>query len=614
MRSPAEIHFRLRQELRNLWLWKVRPAPPAQSLTPPCPLPGLPDPEQILAAVRTTAYARELTGIADELLAHRFRLLGLDIIETGPEIRWRRDYVHGTETPPEYFRRIRYLEFAEAGDHKIIWELNRHQHLVLLAQAWRITGERKYIDEVFRQLESWLEQNPFQCGINWCSALEVAFRALSWTWIWHLAGSSMSAGLAGRFLTSLYQHGLHLEDNLSVYFSPNTHLLGEALALGALGVLFPAFPRSGKWAKTGDDWVRREMDHQVHADGSHFEQSTYYHVYATDMFLFHAVLHGGRVSEPYRRKLAAMVDYVDALLGQPGRIPLIGDDDGGRFFHPWGQRDTFGTATVAVASLLLDESRWEWKGDDAWDMAAWWLGGRALHRHGSNGGRNRPSGLFRDTGMAILRHDDVELFFDVGPFGPGSAGHSHSDTLSIVLRRGGEDILIDSGTYTYISDTASRNAFRGSGGHNTLLPGGRDQAVPRGPFAWIDKPTVKLLEWQSRGSDDVVSAECVYGDFRHKRTVRFDKSTLQLEIDDELTGPASEFPVEAYWHVGQEVVPVSDTMFAVGAGVRMQLPASATLKTGWRSRSLGHRESNAVICITHIAVSALRSKTKILCR
>ena len=47
------------------------------------------------------------------------------------------------------------------------------------------------------------------------------------------------------FLSSLYQHGCYIERNLSTYFSPNTHLLGEAVVLHALTVAVLAAGLSG---------------------------------------------------------------------------------------------------------------------------------------------------------------------------------------------------------------------------------------------------------------------------------------------------------------------------------------------------------------------------------
>ena len=105
----------------------------------------LPDPAVVASALRATRYAADVERIADEILRHRFPILGVTI-DTGPEIDWRRDYLHGIRTGTPYFRRSPYLDFAQAGDHKVIWELNRHQHLVLLAQAFLFSGRREFLD------------------------------------------------------------------------------------------------------------------------------------------------------------------------------------------------------------------------------------------------------------------------------------------------------------------------------------------------------------------------------------------------------------------------------------------------------------------------------------
>src|SRR6185437_15408776 len=160
----------------------------------------------VVNALRGSEYAAQIERLAESVLAHLIPLFG-GAIETGPEVHWRRDYVHGRESGLRYFRLIPYLDFARVGDHKVIWELNRHQHLVLLAQAYRLTGRHEFFDETVRQLESWFAQNPFPRGMNWASALEVAFRALSWIWIYHLAAAAMPEDFRRRFLTALYRHG-----------------------------------------------------------------------------------------------------------------------------------------------------------------------------------------------------------------------------------------------------------------------------------------------------------------------------------------------------------------------------------------------------------------------
>jgi hypothetical protein len=122
--------------------------------------------------------AQQIVDLADQIQRHRFPIFA-SIIDAGPDIHWRRDHLRGIETGLAYFRRIPYLDTACAGDHKVIWELNRHEHLIVLAQAYLFTGDRRHLDEIRAQLESWIAGNPFHRGTNWASALEVAFRALS---------------------------------------------------------------------------------------------------------------------------------------------------------------------------------------------------------------------------------------------------------------------------------------------------------------------------------------------------------------------------------------------------------------------------------------------------
>ena len=214
----------------------------------------------------------------------------------------------------------------------MIWELNRHQHLIVLAQAYLLTGDTRNLDEIRAQLESWIAGNPFHRGTNWASALEVAFRALSWIWVYHLVGCKLPGDFRERWLHTLYLHGCHLANNLSFYFSPNNHLVGEALALHALGLFFAGVSRAAHWQQLGARVMREQMDRQIRADGSSFEQSTYYQGYLLDMFRLHAVL--AAPSAEYLAKLERMAEYLDAVTGPSGLPPMIGDDDGGHLFCP----------------------------------------------------------------------------------------------------------------------------------------------------------------------------------------------------------------------------------------------------------------------------------------
>ena len=353
-----------------------------------------------------------------------------------------------------------------------------------------------------------------------------------------------------RFLTALYRHGHHLAQNLSVYFSPNTHLLGEAVALHALGILFPGFPESERWRARGAEIVETQLEFQVRADGSHFEQSTYYHVYALDFFLFYYLMAGR--PKHFEPVLARMAEYLDWLLGPARRMAFSGDDDGGRLFHPFGERDRFGRATLTTCGILLANDRWIGSRETIAEQAAWWLGAEYLgaahvEQAPPTGGRR-----FAESGTVFLQSGDLFVQFDAGPFGWGGAGHSHADTLSVLAWFQGEPVFIDPGTYTYVADPEARNWFRGTAAHNTISIDGQNQAQAAGPFRWNGKPDVHLRTSlrtpRSDAGGGMAQATCRYNGFTHRRSILLESG--RLLVLDEVDGLAGEHDCRQIWQLG----------------------------------------------------------------
>ena len=564
MRSPREIGFRLQQEFVNAWHFAH--APRLHLGEPLTPAHHLPNPAACAQFVRDTPYAAELIAIAQEVLEHRFPLFG-QAIATGPEIDWRQDYKHERSSGTAFFRRIPYLDFDAVGDHKWIWELNRHQYLIALSQAFLINGRTEYLREIERQIESWIAANPFVRGINWASALEVAFRALSWLWIDHLVGDRLKPNARIVLQKALWLHARHLEANLSVYFSPNTHLLGEALALYAIGRMYPQMPGARRFTRTGGDIVEQQLDFQIKPDGSHFEQSTYYHVYALDMFLLYYLLAG----RPARmnQKLLQMARYLDAIAGPSRRLFSSGDDDGGRVFHPFGGRDRFCRATLATCANLFPELGFEYCAKDVYEQAVWWVGpGVALSADRSSPRAQHDA--FADSGMVVLRSGAVQAILDAGPFGWGGAGHSHADTLNVLIRRGDDVLLADSGTFTYVSDAAARNWFRGTAAHNTIRIDQKDQADPVKPFRWESKPAVRL----NCSGESFADAQCEYRGFTHRRRILLCGDRACVVVDD-LHGPEGDHLIEQFWNTEN--------------GALLMTSEPQECENAWRSDTYGSR-------------------------
>jgi uncharacterized heparinase superfamily protein len=200
-----------------------------------------------------------------------------------------------------------------------------------------------------------------------------------------------------------------------------------------------------------------------------------------------------------------------------------------------------------------------------------------------SGPANWKSRLFPDAGIAVMTCGATHAIVDAGPFGALHSGHSHSDTLSIVVSSGDEEILIDPGTYTYTADRQMRDWFRSSAAHNTIRIDGRDQAVMAGPFRWTDQPEVTILDWQTNSERDILQAECRYSGFTHRRRVEFQKPGIFL-ITDRVSGPPGEHDIEQFWHLG-----------SLAARSRIILPPDAELTQRWRSTTFGEKHLSPML-------------------
>ena len=135
------------------------------------------DPILALLRQRLPGQAEQIVKQAEKICRHRFDLLGYEDLDYGSPIDWHLDAVHGRLARKRHFTKCAISISKRSATAKSSWELNRHQHLVTLAKAYRLTGDHRYADETLRQWRHWQAENPYPVGINWASSLEVAFRA-----------------------------------------------------------------------------------------------------------------------------------------------------------------------------------------------------------------------------------------------------------------------------------------------------------------------------------------------------------------------------------------------------------------------------------------------------
>src|SRR5256885_8025852 len=124
----------------------------------------------------------------------------------------------------------------------------------------------------------------------------------------------------------------HVEHNLSHYFSPNTHLIGEALALYVSGRVLPELAASARREGIGRRILLAEMLRQIAADGGHRERSTHYHRYTLDFYLLAltiARITGDPIADAFQSAVLQLARAARLLADDTGRLPHLGDDDGG---------------------------------------------------------------------------------------------------------------------------------------------------------------------------------------------------------------------------------------------------------------------------------------------
>jgi uncharacterized heparinase superfamily protein len=502
---------------------------------------------------------RIVAGAYDLLAYHGLRFDRVDLADRPgppepprPEALpdWHADPVNRRTAPRAFWSTVPYLDPA-CGDHKVIWELNRHQHWLALGRAFWLTGDRRYRDRVVAELASWLDANPPLVGINWASMLELAFRSISWLWaIQFFAGEGDAATpWLVDLLAALDRQLTHVEHNLSYYFSPNTHLLGEALALYVTGRALPELAASARRASTGRRILLQEIDRQIAADGGHCERSTHYHRYTLDFYALALVCARRTGDQQATARFEEAVTRLGAaarlLADDTGRVPHIGDDDAGALTPMTGRDPDDLRDSLAVAAALVGRS--DFQIGAAPEEALWLLGPQTAIRNPPSA--TPVSAALPDTGYYVSRSSAGDhMVIDGGPHGYRNAGHAHADALSLTLTVRGVPLLIDPGTGCYTTDAVVRDRMRSSALHNTVTLDDRSQSLSNGPFHWSRIAHTAVHRWHTSGRWDYFDgSHDGYGPVGHRRRVLAVHGDLVIVAD--FLGGDGAHAAAVHWHL-----------------------------------------------------------------
>jgi hypothetical protein len=594
--SPAEVAWRVREQaLRTAWARRqVRPeqVPGLKPLTNVLPI----HERRFLSVLPPDASALIPVAARDAILADAGRLLDgewemLGVLRTDmKDPDWFLDPATGRWSSPQVcaFRMDQRSE-AEVGNIKQVWEVNRLQHLTLLAAAWYLTGEDAYAERVDRQLRSWWSANPLLSGVNWTSGIELGVRLINFAWIRRLLDGWV--GVADLFerndlaLRQIRWHQQYLATFESRGSSANNHLIAEAAGLLAGSCAFPWFGESARWRSRAGRLLERSLRSNTFDSGINRELATDYHGFVFELGTFaalEAACAGEPVSDGCWRTLCSMADAMAAIVDARIQPPRQGDSDEGRVVLLDAPDHNRWPALLSLAGALFRPLDW-------WPTVPADVGGAlagALLPAGVREPAGRPAqrpSRFPDAGLAILRTaspDSSEIWCrcDGGPHGFLSiAAHAHADALSVEVRHDGVDILADPGTYCYHGEPEWRTYFRSTIGHNTAEIGGRDQSEQSGPFMWARQARTRQI--QSFEPQTAWTAEhdgylALRPPARHRRTVSLDQAGRGIEVTDVIDGAGHE--VRLAFHLGPEV-----TAELAGDRATLTWPAGSGTESAW---------------------------------
>ncbi|UCE03284.1 MAG: alginate lyase family protein [Candidatus Latescibacterota bacterium] len=483
--QPEQVRHQISRRMRGLWLRST----PTQV---PRPLPESPGWGLCARRCRVPADTRVLEG--------RFLVWGVE-------------------------RQLDLEKAWLARDAGASWTYPVHYFDYLPALADRGCEEEEVAAAVCALVRRWIVSHPAGTEVAW-DPYPTALRIVNWLDVAHTLGERATPEWRAEVLGSVYVQASWLRRRLERHLL-GTHLLKNAKALLIAGAPF-SDTEAKRWRREAEALVVRELQAQIHAEGSHIEPSIMYHCMALEDVLDLLNFQGAasaRLCESLTEAARKMLHYAVCVQTPSGGYPLLGD--------AWEGGAQTPQALAAYGQRLGLEAR-----ERSWQHAR-------RHDESTAGGRGAGNRLevatagegalshFAGAGIVVWRDARCYLLADVGGVGPPHLpGHGHCDSLSFELWIDGRAFIVDSGTWTYEPGDA-RHACRSTAAHNTLQLDGREQHEIWAAFR-VGRRSRVSAETQAH---DAVESELVpWFDRRLRIRRRFAFGAARVRIEDRVEG------------------------------------------------------------------------------
>lgn len=374
-----------------------------------------------------------------------------------------------TYEPVEFKDKIKW-DYILNNDKEFIYQMNRHRYWICLGQAYALTKDEKYVKCFVNQLLDWVKSEPCEKKRQFTTwrTLETGLRAIYWirAMAFFADNNLIDINTWQVFFESLEVHADWLYENKNQAFSKKSNWgVMEHCGLYGLGKVLNA----PKYTNRAIDRLKEMLKIQIMDDGMQWEQSPMYHNEVLMSYLEVIYLANIYNEKPFTNTELQIIEKMAmaTLLSQNPkcRQPMLGDSD-----------DTDIRDITSFSALLFNSSTLKKGGFLEIDFETAWRYSskfqetyRKIDIENNVGNKIELLTELKNSGQVFYRSDwrkDADwIHFINGSMG---GGHGHYDKLHIDLFLNGEEILTDSGRFTY-TDTPIRYKLKSASAHNVPM-------------------------------------------------------------------------------------------------------------------------------------------------
>ncbi len=442
-------------------------------------------------------------------------------------------------------------DFSAGRDIKYVWEKSRFCYLYTIVR-YDYHFDIDCSDFVIKEMLSWIDHAPFNCGPHYISSQEIGLRIMNWCFFltYYKNATALTEPAFRKIMQSIQQQAIHIDNTLefSQKFVRNNHILTEAAALFTVSVLFPSLPESPKWRKKSLRIFEKEIKYQIYKDGTYLQYSTNYNRVVVQLLSWviglckkNQIALSENVFEKGRKTIAFLFSVMQK---DSGYLPNYGNNDGSLFFplNDHAYRD-FRPQLQALSIQLHAGLGF----DQVFEDAAWFI--PEITSPEKINQQQTATGGFEEGGYYFHRDQKTFTFIRCG-------NHSHrpsqADNLHLDLWFGKENIMRDAGTFQYNGEQQINSFYFGTQSHNTVQIGQLDQMLKGGRFIWYywtNRKHAAINEsetkWNFSGS---IKAFRQTGKWvEYKREVTKEKNKTIWVIDDFISGHTG-LPLTQIWN------------------------------------------------------------------